>query len=204
MDVSRSLVGTATDARPPRRLEGARSAGPSPAHPAGGGAEVSAGAPSGCGRRARRPRLGGDGDLLSGARCWRRGRGSRLCGEQACSPVGAAGGDCGPAARSQVPFETRAGPRKGPQPQPSRSGDVLGGAPARSRGSAGPAACPPALRVSPAPRAAAARWSPCPASRPGSGPCAVRPGARLSPGPSSWSNFRHAHPVAVQGCRLRL
>ncbi|XP_040500359.1 succinate--hydroxymethylglutarate CoA-transferase isoform X3 [Ursus maritimus] len=39
---------------------------------------------------------------MRGARCWRSWRGSRLCGEPAFSSAWAAGGVCGPAARSQL------------------------------------------------------------------------------------------------------
>lgn len=148
---------------------------------------MSAGAPSGCGLRAhfvlhsRR-----EGGFQRGSRCrrpwrrWRRWRGSRLCGEPAFSPAGAAGGGCGPAALSQVSSETRSGRRKGPQPQPPHSSGILRRAPRFPEVSAAPGARPLAFRVSPCPGSAVAPLSPCPASRPGSGPCAVLLGGLAS------------------------
>lgn len=69
--------------------------------------------PSGCGPRSLRS-LREQGSLR-GARCWRRWRGSRLCGEPAFS-AGTAGRGCGPAGCSQVPSDSRCGRRRAPSP----------------------------------------------------------------------------------------
>lgn len=152
-EVSRALVGTDP---PTRRLpragwvvKGARPGRARPLPPGAGRGMSCPRAPP-VAARARSSPLGEPG-FVSGAQCWRRWRGSPLCGEPAFSPARAAGRGCGPAARSQVPSETRSRWRKRPQSQPSHSGGNLSRAVRFPVVSADPVARPLTFRVSPAP-----------------------------------------------------
>ena len=141
----------------------------------------------------------------------------RLCGEPAFSSARAAGGGCGPAARSQVPSETRSRRRRGTQPL-----SPLRAAPWRERPrfpevSPVPAARPLASPASRGPRLLAPRpaWPrapsrpgvTCPASRsrarefaPARSYWADASPLRLTPSlcPPSLSNFKKVHPAAFQ------
>lgn len=140
---------------------------------------------AGRGRRALHSLLTPGLGYLRGARCWRRWRGSRLCGEPAFSSARAAGGVCGPAARSQVPSETRSGRRRGLRPRSPPPAAPWGEHPRCPVASPAPTAHPVAFPASRGPRSvtprcawprtSAAPGSPCSAS--GSGAESSRPSA---------------------------
>lgn len=118
------------------------------------------------------------------------GRGS--AGEPAFSPAGAAGRGYGPAARSQVPSETRSRRRKRPQSQPSHSGGNLSRELRFPVVSADPSLPSDLSRLPSALWLHDLGWSPCPTFwsrfRPPRGPTGGL--AFLSPHPSSSPMFK--------------